>query len=225
MYCAPVFALSPALSRLVVYVKLQAEMDASEQRLRKRWQFYGPGDGKKLHHPGVYADLEFGERMVMRLLPERSSLDKLVDLGFLEEDVAVMAEPSHDRTGWCQSPAPRGRATAACGSSHAAARRAQRAHRGRSCWYRVPVACQTKGSNRRAGYEFANAMRHFLRHDPDIDLVGEIRDSETARAALDASSTGHLVLSTLHVGSIFGVAHVSSFLVLTKRLQKTWSPS
>ena len=70
--------------------------------------------------------------------------------------------------------------------------------------YRVPVACQTE-VNRRAGYEFANAMRHFLRHDPDIILVGEIRDSETARAALDASSTGHLVLSTLHVGSIFGV--------------------
>jgi general secretion pathway protein E len=63
--------------------------------------------------------------------------------------------------------------------------------------YRVPVACQTE-VNRRAGYEFATAMRHFLRHDPDIILVGEIRDSETARAALDASSTGHLVLSTLH---------------------------
>jgi general secretion pathway protein E len=70
--------------------------------------------------------------------------------------------------------------------------------------YRVPVACQTE-VNRRAGYEFATAMRHFLRHDPDIILVGEIRDSETARAALDASSTGHLVLSTLHVGGIFGV--------------------
>lgn len=44
--------------------------------------------------------------------------------------------------------------------------------------YRVPVACQTE-VNRRAGYEFANAMRHFLRHDPDIILVGEIRDAET----------------------------------------------
>ena len=70
--------------------------------------------------------------------------------------------------------------------------------------YRVPVACQTE-VNRRAGYEFANAMRYFLRHDPDIILVGEIRDPETARAALDAASTGHLVLSTLHVGGIFGV--------------------
>jgi type IV pilus assembly protein PilB len=48
------------------------------------------------------------------------------------------------------------------------------------------------------GFEFANAMRAFVREDPDVILVGEIRDGETALEALRASQTGHLVLSTLH---------------------------
>ena len=57
----------------------------------------------------------------------------------------------------------------------------------------------------RAGYTFDTAIRHFVRHDPDIMLVGEIRDEETAKAAIRAAETGHLVLSTLHVNSVFGV--------------------
>ncbi len=52
--------------------------------------------------------------------------------------------------------------------------------------------------NRKAGLTFANAMRAFLRQDPDIIMVGEIRDLETAETAVQASLTGHLVLSTLH---------------------------
>ena len=52
--------------------------------------------------------------------------------------------------------------------------------------------------NRKAGLTFANAMRSFLRQDPDIIMVGEIRDLETAETAVQASLTGHLVLSTLH---------------------------
>ncbi|MBP6652283.1 MAG: Flp pilus assembly complex ATPase component TadA, partial [Xylophilus sp.] len=88
----PVFALSPALDRLVVYVKLQAEMDASEQRLPQDGSFTAQVMEKNFTIRVSTLISEFGERMVMRLLPERSNLDKLVDLGFLEEDVAVMAK-------------------------------------------------------------------------------------------------------------------------------------
>lgn len=203
----PVFALSPALDRLVVYVKLQADMDASEQRL--------PQDGSFTaqvmeHNYTIRVSTlisEFGERMVLRLLPERSSLDKLADLGFLQEDVTVMAKAFAKPHGLILITGPTGSGKST--TLHAALRMQPLIERNvltveDPVEYRVPVACQTE-VNRRAGYEFANAMRHFLRHDPDIILVGEIRDSETARAALDASSTGHLVLSTLHVGSIFGV--------------------
>lgn len=203
----PFFALSPGLDRLIVFVKLQAEMDASEQRL--------PQDGSFTaqvmeHNYTIRVSTlisEFGERMVLRLLPERSNLEKLADLGFLQEDVAALVKAFSRPHGLILITGPTGSGKST--TLHAALRMQPLIERNvltveDPVEYRVPVACQTE-VNRRAGYEFANAMRHFLRHDPDIILVGEIRDPETARAALDASSTGHMVLSTLHVGSIFGV--------------------
>ena len=69
--------------------------------------------------------------------------------------------------------------------------------------YDIPLLRQTQ-VNEKAGYTFANAIRYFLRHDPDVILVGEIRDSETAATAVTASTTGHLVLSTLHTNSAIG---------------------
>ena len=68
---------------------------------------------------------------------------------------------------------------------------------------KMPLLRQTQ-VNEKAGYSFASAVRHFLRHDPDVILIGEIRDSETAKTAITASSTGHLVLSTLHTNSAIG---------------------
>lgn len=203
----PVFALSPALDRLVVYVKLQADMDASEQRLPQDGSFTAVVMEQNYTIRVSTLISEFGERMVLRLLPERSSLDKLVDLGFKSGDVAAMTKAFAKPHGLILITGPTGSGKST--TLHAALRMQPLIERNvltveDPVEYRVPVACQTE-VNRRAGYEFANAMRHFLRHDPDIILVGEIRDGETARAALDASSTGHLVLSTLHVGSIFGV--------------------
>lgn len=203
----PIFALSPALDRLVVYVKLQADIDASEQRLPQDGSFTAQVMENSFTIRVSTLISEFGERMVMRLLPERSSLEKLEDLGFLEEDIAVMSKAFARPHGLILITGPTGSGKST--TLHAALSMQPLVERNvltveDPVEYRVPVACQTE-VNRRAGYEFANAMRHFLRHDPDIILVGEIRDSETARAAMDASSTGHLVLSTLHVGSIFGV--------------------
>jgi len=70
--------------------------------------------------------------------------------------------------------------------------------------YSIPLVRQTQ-VNEKAGYTFASAIRYFLRHDPDIILVGEIRDSETAATAVTAATTGHLVMSTLHTNSALGV--------------------
>lgn len=69
--------------------------------------------------------------------------------------------------------------------------------------YRIPLLRQTQ-VNEKAGYTFPSAIRHFLRHDPDVIMVGEIRDSETAATAISASATGHLVLSTLHTNDAVG---------------------
>ncbi len=69
--------------------------------------------------------------------------------------------------------------------------------------YRLPGINQT-AINNLSGYTFATAIRHILRHDPDIIMVGEIRDVETAEIAIRAALTGHLVLSTLHTNSAAG---------------------
>jgi len=63
--------------------------------------------------------------------------------------------------------------------------------------YRLSMVKQTE-VNEKAGYDFALAGRNFMRHDPDVMLIGEIRDEETARIAIRSSITGHLVLTTLH---------------------------
>ncbi|WP_435101171.1 GspE/PulE family protein [Arhodomonas sp. AD133] len=203
----PMFALSPALDRLNGFIKLYAEMDVAEQRLPQDGSF----NREVLDQPFTVRVssliAEHGERMVLRLLPERSDLDKLEDLGFHGDDVATFARLFARPHGLVLLTGPTGSGKST--TLHAALRMQALIERNvltveDPVEYRVPAVGQTE-VNERAGYGFSNALRYFLRHDPDVILVGEIRDAETARAALDAASTGHLVLSTLHVGSIFGV--------------------
>lgn len=203
----PLMALPKALARVMTFVKLAAEMDVAEQRL--------PLDGS-FHASILDADhtirvstlvTEHGERMVLRLLPERSDTGGLLDLGFFPNDVRLLERLFARPAGLILMTGPTGSGKST--TLHSALRMQSLIERNvvtieDPIEYRVPGACQTE-VNRRAGYEFGTAMRHFLRHDPDVILVGEIRDQETALAALDAASTGHLVLSTLHVGSVFGV--------------------
>ncbi|MCA1788324.1 MAG: GspE/PulE family protein [Thioalkalivibrio sp.] len=203
----PMFALRPSLDRLNSYIKLSAEMDVAEQRLPQDGSF----SRQVLDQPFTIRVstliAEHGERMVLRLLPERSELDKLEDLGFLAEDIEDLSRLFARPNGLILLTGPTGSGKST--TLHAALRMQPLIERNvltveDPVEYRVPAVCQTE-VNARSGYGFSNALRHFLRHDPDVILVGEIRDDQTARAALDASSTGHLVLSTLHVGSMFGV--------------------
>ena len=203
----PMFAMPPSLDRLAAFIKLTADMDASEQRLPQDGSFVITLMDASYTIRVSTMISEFGERVALRLLPERSDLDRLQDLGFLEEDVREMERAFARPHGLVLITGPTGSGKST--TLHAALRVQPLVERNvltveDPVEYRVPVACQTE-VNRRAGYDFASAMRHFLRHDPDIILIGEVRDPETARAALDAASTGHLVLSTLHVGGIYGV--------------------
>ena len=77
--------------------------------------------------------------------------------------------------------------------------------------YQMPGVIQTQVDNT-SGYTFASAMRSLLRQNPNIMMIGEIRDNETAKIALEAASTGHLVLSTIHTNSAAGA--VSRFMGL-----------
>ena len=203
----PMFALPLSLSRLVVYIKLGAEMDISEQRR--------PQDGSFQTHildaPFTVRIstliTEYGERMVLRLLPESSDLSRLEQLGFRAADIRMLQRVFARPSGMVLLTGPTGSGKST--TLHAALRLQALIERNvltveDPIEYRLPTIGQTQ-VNRRAGYEFSTALRHFLRHDPDVILVGEIRDAETAQATVTASATGHLVLSTLHVASVFGV--------------------
>lgn len=203
----PMFAMAASLQRLLGFIKLAAEMDISEQRRPQDGSFRATVLDSALTVRVSTLISDSGERMVMRLLPEHSDLSGLRELGFFPEDVVGLERMFAKPAGLILITGPTGSGKSS--SLHAALRMQSLIERNvltveDPIEYRVPGACQTE-VNRRAGYEFGSALRHFLRHDPDVILLGEMRDAETAQAAIEAAATGHLVLSTLHVSGVFGV--------------------
>jgi type II secretory ATPase GspE/PulE/Tfp pilus assembly ATPase PilB-like protein len=203
----PITAMPMLLSRLLGFIKLRAEMDIAEHRRPQDGSFRVQVLDTQITVRVSTIVAEFGERMVMRLLPESRDAKDLLTLGYFAEDVAVIARTMSSPVGLALMTGPTGSGKSS--TLHAGLRQQRLVERNvltveDPLEYRVCVAGQTE-VNRRAGYDFSVALRHFLRHDPDVILVGEMRDAETARAAFDAAATGHLVLSTLHVTTVFGV--------------------
>ncbi len=203
----PVFAISRKLKRLIASLKMQAGMDISDN-LR-------PQDGS---FSVTILDLpfdirmstvvtEYGENIVLRLLPSGMQVKGLNQLGFFDKDLASIDELFANPYGILLMTGPTGAGKST--TLHAGLRVA--GMDGKNILtvedpieYKLPIVCQTQ-VNRKAGYLFNTAITHFLRHDPDVMLLGEIRDAETAKAAITAAETGHLVLSTLHVNTALGV--------------------
>ncbi len=203
----PILAAPHELVRLLGYIKLISEMDISEQRRPQDGSFRITVFDEPLTIRVSTLIVEFGERMVMRLLPESHDIGGLQSLGYLEDDVRLIARAMERPNGLILITGPTGSGKSS--TLHAGLRMQHLIERNVLTVedpreYRVPAAGQTQ-VNRKSGYDFEVALRHFLRHDPDVILVGEMRDAETAQAAFDAAATGHLVLSTLHVTSVFGV--------------------
>jgi general secretion pathway protein E/type IV pilus assembly protein PilB len=145
--------------------------------------------------------------MVLRILPIDSAIMGMAQLGFFDDHINIVEKIFNEPFGIILLTGPTG-----CGKSTTL-------YAGIRCLnlleknvmtvedpieYDIPLLRQTQ-VNAKAGYTFATAIRYFLRHDPDVMLIGEIRDEETAAAAVTASTTGHLVLSTLHTNDALGV--------------------
>ena len=204
---SPVAAMPRALARLVSAIKVAAGMDIADNLRPQDGRFSFEASGAVLDIRVSTAVTPHGESVVMRLLSKGSFISGLEDLGFYVEHLPLLQRFFTQPYGIALMTGPTGSGK----TTTLYAGLKPHGMTGKSILtvedpveYDLPAACQTQ-VNRKAGYTFDTAIRHFLRHDPDIMLIGEIRDSETAEAAMRASETGHLVLSTLHVNNVFSV--------------------
>jgi type II secretory ATPase GspE/PulE/Tfp pilus assembly ATPase PilB-like protein len=203
----PVAAMPRSLARLVSAIKVAGGMDIADNLRPQDGRFSFDSAGVTLDIRISTAVTPHGESVVMRLLSKGNFISGLEDLGFYPEHVPLLHRFFTQPYGIALMTGPTGSGK----TTTLYAGLKPHGMSGKSILtvedpveYDLPSACQTQ-VNRKAGYTFDKAIRHFLRHDPDIMLIGEIRDSETADAAMRASETGHLVLSTLHVNNVFSV--------------------
>lgn len=227
---------APMVSR----IKIMANMDIAERRI--------PQDGKiHLRHDQREYDLRVstlptihGEKVVMRILDKSSVMLGLNKLGFLPDTQGPFESVVEKPYGMLLVTGPTG-----SGKSTTLYSCLNKLNSGDKNILTVedPVEYQLPGVNQvqvneKAGLTFANALRCFLRQDPDIIMVGEVRDPETARIAIEAALTGHLVLSTLHTNDAAGAMSrlvemgMEPFLVassvvgiLAQRLARTICPN
>ena len=185
---------------IITRLKLMSGMDISESRL--------PQDGRiSLKFSGEEVDIRassfptrFGESFVLRIL-KRSSIElSLNKLGFLKDHVSLIRSISSKAYGMLLTTGPTGSGKT---TTLYSILRELNSDQVKILTVEDPVEYELEGINQvnvkpEIGLNFASALKYFLRQDPDIIMVGEIRDSDTAEIASQASLTGHLVLSTLH---------------------------
>lgn len=198
--------LPERLSRVITAIKLTAGMDIAEQRLPQDGRWSATLLERRYDIRASTLCAHYGENLVLRLLSQEKASFGLGNLGFFEEDARLVRQAFEEPFGLMLLTGP----TGAGKSTTLVAGLVSLDLLGKNVLtiedpieYLVPLARQTE-VNEAAGYDFSNAMRSFLRHDPDVILVGELRDEKTAKTALDAATTGHLVLSTLHANTALG---------------------
>ncbi|WP_083803884.1 GspE/PulE family protein [Desulfonatronospira thiodismutans] len=194
------------LQRIITAIKLQAGMDISEQRLPQdgRWTARLLERSYDIRVSTLVTP--YGENIVMRLLALGRMQFSLAGLGFLDKDLPLLRQAFQEPYGMILLTGPTGSGkstTLVSGLSSIDLLEKNAITIENPVEHVIPLARQTQ-VNEAAGYDFSTAIRNFLRHDPDIILIGEMRDEITARTAMTASVTGHLVLSTLHSNTALG---------------------
>src|SRR4030095_6175292 len=186
---------------LIARLKIMAGMDIAEKRL--------PQDGRVRVTNDDGRDIDFrastlrtlhGEKMVLRVLDQNRGVPPLEELGFSAaalNDLRSFLRFQHGMI-LVVGPTGSGKSTTLCSSLMSV-----QSERTNVITIEDPIEYQLPGINQTQTNEkikltFASALRSILRQDPDVIFVGEIRDQETARIAMQAAQTGHLVLSTLH---------------------------
>ena len=194
--------------RLITRIKILARLDIAEKRL--------PQDGRLVighdfSRPNIDCRVSIlptlhGEKAVIRILPSRLDELNLDQIGLLPEQLQTVQAAIAQPNGLILVTGPTG-----CGKTRtlysylSALNQVQR----NICSVEDPIEIRLPGVNQvayhpKAGLDFPTIIRALLRQDPDVIMIGEIRDTESAQLAIQAAQTGHLVLSTLHTRNAMG---------------------
>ncbi len=181
-------------------IKLEAKMDVSEKRKPQDGGFSLKLDNNSFDFRVSTLPTIWGESIVIRILDKRNILKKLDDIGITSKNLSLLRNALSKPNGifLVTGPTGSGKSTTLYASLNEIAKPDVKV-----ITVEDPVEYKLHGIqqvqvNPRAGITFASALRSILRQDPDIIMIGEIRDLETLEIAIKAALTGHLVLSTLH---------------------------
>ncbi len=194
-------------AQLVSRVKIMAEMNIAEQRRPQDGQFSIKTGGREVDIRAATMETQYGERVVLRILDKSLSLLALPELGFLPDVLERYRQVLKSPFGLILvgGPTGSGKTTTLYASINELDRKENNILTIEDpIEYRFQDINQTQ-VNPKAGITFDSGLRAIMRHDPDIILVGEIRDQETATAAVQAALTGHLVLSSIHANDAISV--------------------
>ncbi|GGB94036.1 GspE/PulE family protein [Cellulomonas carbonis] len=196
MQRAPKQIQGGVISRL----KIMSDIDIAERRKPQDGRMSVTHNGRKIDLRVATLPTVWGEKVVMRILDNSTASLDLRDLSFLEENLETYKESYTKPYGMIlvTGPTGSGKSTTLYATLNAVSRPEINVITVEDpVEYRLPGINQVQ-VNPKAGLTFAGALRSILRSDPDVVLLGEIRDHETAQIAIEAALTGHLVLSTLH---------------------------
>ena len=190
---------------IISRIKIMASLDIAERRVPQDGRIQMKIEGRPIDMRVSSLPTAYGENMVLRILDKSNLMMKLSDLGFGDDEERLMQILNRPNgvilvTG----PTGSGKTTTLYSALNEVSKiDVNTITLEDPIEYRLPLIRQSQ-VNVKAGMTFAKGLRAVLRQDPDIVMVGEIRDSETAQIAVEAALTGHLVLSTLHTNDAPG---------------------
>ena len=187
-------------------VKILSDLDIAERRIPQDGRISIELDAKHIDLRVATLPSAFGENIVMRILDSSKALIAMETLGMLPQALERFTKAIAQSHGACLVTGPTGSGKST--SLYAALNMLNTVEKN-IITIEDPVEYQLEGitqvqTNPRAGLTFSSGLRSMMRADPDIIMVGEIRDRETAQIAIEAALTGHLVLSTLHTNDAPG---------------------
>ena len=194
-------------SAVVARIKILCNMRLDEKRKPQDGRFTARIEGRKIDFRVSTFPTYFGEKVVMRLLDQEKGVKKLDNLGLSPRNIDLIRKALKKPYGLILISGPTG--SGKTSTLYSMITEIDREHQN-VLSLEDPIEYNIEGMSQsqvrpEIDYTFASGLRTTLRQDPDVIMVGEIRDKETAQLAIQAALTGHLVLSTIHTNSAVGV--------------------